>query len=124
MNPPKSHELDYIHFLIAAQKAFTFTEVPDVIPGMMVYHHRHHPTTLLPGCCAGILQTLKRYGESGRFVEKKEGELLDSMTRHDARQAIRREDGPCHVPLVIPMKSKEYYDVVLQILHTQKKIAL
>ena len=92
MNPPKSHELDYIHFLIAAQKAFTFTELPDVIPGMMVYHHRHHPTTLLPGCCAGILQTLKRYGESGRFVEKKEGELLvlDDTTRRSTSHTQRR----------------------------------
>ena len=26
MNPPKADELDYIHFLIAAQKVFTCTE--------------------------------------------------------------------------------------------------
>lgn len=26
MNPPKANDLDYIHFLIAAQKAFTRTE--------------------------------------------------------------------------------------------------
>ena len=58
----------------------------------MVYHHRHHPTTLLPGCCAGILQTLKRYGESGRFVEKKEGELLvlDDTTRRSTSHTQRR----------------------------------
>jgi hypothetical protein len=28
MNPPKADELDYIHFLIAAQKVFTCTRRP------------------------------------------------------------------------------------------------
>ena len=47
------------------------------------------------------------------------------MTRHDARQAIRREDGPCHVPLVIPMKSKEYsVRGAPDFAHTEKNCAV
>jgi len=32
MNPPKADELDYIHFLIAAQKVFTCTEAARSVP--------------------------------------------------------------------------------------------
>jgi putative transposase len=32
MNPPKADELDYVHFLIAAQKVFTCTEAARSAP--------------------------------------------------------------------------------------------
>src|SRR5215213_2500804 len=35
MNPPKADELDYIHFLIAAQKVFTCTEAARSAPGKL-----------------------------------------------------------------------------------------
>jgi hypothetical protein len=42
---------------------------------MTVHHHRHHPTMLLPGYYAGILQTLKRYGEILAGLSKEEGRI-------------------------------------------------
>jgi hypothetical protein len=82
-------------------------KLPDVIPGMTVHHHRHHPTTLLPGCCAGILQTLQRYGESLAGLSRRRADCWYSMT-HDARQAIRREK----MDLVTYHWSGKHHDVV------------
>jgi len=39
MNPPKADELDYIHFLIAAQKVFTCTRRPTASPTTLIHRH-------------------------------------------------------------------------------------
>ncbi len=43
MNPPKANELDYIHFLIAAQKVFTCTEAARCQP-----NHLDPPAHMTP----------------------------------------------------------------------------
>jgi putative transposase len=44
MNPPKADELDYIHFLIAAQKVFTCTEAARCQPKTTSIHQRMTPS--------------------------------------------------------------------------------
>ena len=52
MNPPKCHELDYIHFLMAAQKYSPVQKLPDAIEMTLLLLLQHHPMMHLPGCCA------------------------------------------------------------------------
>jgi len=51
MNRAKCNELDYIHFLIAAQKTFTCTEAARCQPE----HPTPPPTMRLPDCCKDSL---------------------------------------------------------------------
>jgi hypothetical protein len=81
MNQPKCHELDYIYFLIAAQKAFTCTEAARCHPGDdgSSSSPSHDAFTRLLRRNPPDPEALSR--ESGRFVEKKGGLLvLDDTT--------------------------------------------
>jgi putative transposase len=62
MNPPKCDDLDYIHFLIAAQKVFTCTEAARCAP-----EGARWPTRPSPACCKGSLPTRRRCGGQPRL---------------------------------------------------------
>jgi hypothetical protein len=80
MNPPKADELDYIHFLIAAQKVFTCTEAA-----------RSQPDESDPPAHDAFTRLLKReppdtealWGEARTLVEPEQGVLVVDDTTLD-----------------------------------------
>lgn len=80
MNPPKADELDYIHFLIAAQKVFTCTEAARSAPG-----------NLDPPAHDAFTRLLRReppdtgalWGEARTLVEPERGLLVVDDTTLD-----------------------------------------
>ena len=80
MNPPKCDEIDYIHFLIAAQKVFTCTEAARSQPGASTAQAPAHDafTRLLQ---RQPPDTEALWQEAEPFLEKEEGLLvLDDTT--------------------------------------------
>jgi hypothetical protein len=97
MNPPRCDDLDYIHFLIAAQRAFTCTEAARCQPGKPDAPAHDAFTRLLRRSPPDMEALWK---EAGAVVKLEGGVLvLDDTTRHDSGQALRPEDGAGHLPL-------------------------
>jgi len=89
MNPPKADELDYIHFLIAAQKAFTCTEAA-----------RSQPETPNPPAHDAFTRLLTReppdtealWGEAKTLVELERGLLVMDDTTLDKPYSRKMEE--------------------------------
>jgi putative transposase len=87
MNPPKADELDYIHFLIAAQKVFTCTEAARSAPG-----------SFNPPAHDAFTRLLRReppdtgalWGEARTLVEPERGLLVVDDTTLDKPYSKRR----------------------------------
>jgi putative transposase len=88
MNPPKADELDYIHFLIAAQKVFTCTEAARSAPG-----------NLDPPAHDAFTRLLRReppdtgalWGEARTLVEPERGLLVVDDTTLDKPYSKKME---------------------------------
>ena len=88
MNPPKCNDLDYIHFLIAAQKTLTCTEAARCQP--------ESPNTPAHNAFTRLLQRqpfdTKALGqEAERFVDKRRGLLVPDDTTLDNHYAQKME---------------------------------
>lgn len=89
MNTPKADELDYIHFLIAAQKAFTCTEAA-----------RSQPETPNPPAHDAFTRLLTReppdtealWGEAKTLVELERGLLVMDDTTLDKPYSRKMEE--------------------------------
>ena len=87
MNPPKCTDLDYIQFLIAAQRVFTCTEAARCHPEDNKPPAHDALTRLL--CCRESLQTLRLCGRKQRILilddttlDKPYARKIDLVTRH------------------------------------------
>jgi hypothetical protein len=88
MNPPRADELDYIHFLIAAQKVFTCTEAARSAPG-----------NLDPPAHDAFTRLLRReppytgalWGEARTLVEPERGLLVVDDTTLDKPYSKKME---------------------------------
>jgi hypothetical protein len=93
MNPPKADELDYIHFLIAAQKVFTCTEAA-----------RSQPDESDPPAHDAFTRLLKReppdtealWGEARTLVEPEQGVLVVDDTTLDKPYSKKMALVHCH----------------------------
>jgi hypothetical protein len=93
MNPPKCHELDYIHFLVVAQRVFTCTEAArchrdDTAVAAAATSSRDAFTRLLrrqPPDSEALWQ------ESNRFIDKKGGLLILDDTTLDKPYAEKMD---------------------------------
>jgi Transposase DDE domain len=92
MNPPKCHELDYIHFLVAAQRVFTCTEAARC----------HRDDTAVAAATPShdaFTRLLRRqppdpealWQESNRFIDKKGGLLILDDTTLDKPYAEKMD---------------------------------
>ena len=88
MNPPKCDELDYIHFLIAAQKAFTCTEAARCQPQGEKAPAHDAFTRLLS---RRPPDTEALWQEAKAFVEKEKGLLVLDDTTLDKPYAKKME---------------------------------
>lgn len=102
MNPPKCDELDYIHFLIAAQKTFTCTEAARCQP--------ESPDTPSHDAFPRLLQrqpldTMALWQEAQAFVQKERGLLVLEDTTLDKpytqKQAPTGGEGDCPFDLTL-----------------------
>jgi putative transposase len=106
MNPPKCRDLDYIHFLVAAQKVFTCTEAARCHPGC------ESPLSSSPSHDA-FTRLLRRqppdpealWKESCKFVDKKGGVVILDDTTLDKPYAKKMD-------LVTYHWSGKHHDVV------------
>lgn len=88
MNPPKCDDLDYIHFLIAAQKVFTCTEAARCQPqGQKAPAHDAFARLL----SRQPLDTEALWQEAKAFVDKKKGLLVLDDTTLDKPYAKKME---------------------------------
>ena len=109
MNHPKCHELDYINFLIAAQRIFTCTEAARCYPTTSDYGL----SSLSSPSHDAFTRLLRRnppdpealWRESGRLVEKKGGLLILDDTTLDKPYAEKMD-------LVTYHWSGKHHDVV------------
>jgi len=88
MNPPKCDDLDYIHFLIAAQKTFTCTEAARCQP--------ESPNTPAHDAFTRLLQrqpldAKALWQEAKAFVDKRKGLLVLDDTTLDKPYAQKME---------------------------------
>src|SRR5215211_2523882 len=95
MNPPKADELDYVHFLIAAQKVFTCTEAA-----------RSAPEKLDPPAHDAFTRLLRREPPQHRGLVGRGENAGRARTRafgsgrHHSGQALLQEEGASPPPLV------------------------
>ena len=82
MNPPKCNDLDYIHFLIAAQRVFTCTEGRGSGPG---------PRGLYPPAA-------KTAARHGGVVAGSQGPCQPQERTADPGPTLRPEDGSGDLP--------------------------
>jgi len=88
INPPKCDDLDYIHFLIAAQKVFNCTEAARCQPEGQKAPAHDAFTCLLQ---RQPLDTKALWQEAKRFVDKQKGLLVLDETTLDKPYAQRME---------------------------------
>lgn len=88
MNPPKCHDLDYIHFLIAAQKTFTCAEAARCQPESPNTPAHDAFTRLLQ---RQLLDTKALWQEAQAFVKKEKGLLVLDDTTLDKPYAQKME---------------------------------
>ena len=103
MNPPKCRDLDYIHFLVAAQKVFTCTEAARCHPGGESSSPSHDAFTRLLRRQPPDPEVL--WKESCRLVDKKGGLLILDDTTLDKPYAEKMD-------LVTYHWSGKHHDVV------------